>query len=415
MIQIDLSKIKKVYFVGIGGIGISAVAKMMLQNGTQVGGSDMSKSGITDELEKSGAKIDIGQDFNFIPKETELIIYTTAIEQYDHELMDKIRVSGIPSLSYPESLNVISKNKYTIAVSGTHGKTTTTAMIAKILIDAGKDPTVIVGSLMSDSHSNFIAGKSNIFVVEACEYKRAFLNLNPNILVITNIDADHLDYYKDLDDIKSAFAELKAKLPKDGFLIDDFIDIQLPVDFKLKIPGRHNIANAKAALSVARALNIPDEKSLKSLSEFSGTWRRFEYRGKTKSKTVVYDDYGHHPHEIEATLQGVRELYPSQKIVVIFQPHLYSRTVDHFIEFGKCFKQANDVILLPIFPAREKDPGNINSEMVVEEIKKNGQSAYYGKTFEDVIKKTLELVGKNDVIITMGAGETNKVADALVK
>ena len=432
MFDINLEKIKNIYFVGIGGIGISAVARMMLQNSAKVFGSDMSKSGIIDELQKLGAIIKIGQNFNFIPKETELIIYTTAIEQYDKELMEKIKSSGIPSLSYPQSLNIISKNKYTIAISGTHGKTTTTAMIAKILIDAKKDPTVIVGSLLIDSvdirclqdcrhlmstgtgRTNFIAGKSKFFVVEACEYKRAFLNLNPKILVITNIDTDHLDYYKDLDDIKSAFAELVAKLPSDGVLINDLSAIHLPDGFKLKIPGKHTIENAKAALAVARTLNISDEQALKSLSEFSGTWRRFEYRGKTKEGVIVYDDYGHHPHEIEATLQGTRELYPTQKIVVVFQPHLYSRTKDHLVEFGKCFKQANEVILLPIFAAREKDPGDINSEMVVAEIKKNGQYAYFVKTFEDAINKTKELAGSEDIILTIGAGETNKVADVLV-
>ena len=280
---------------------------------------------------------------------------------------------------------------------------------------------------MSDSHSNFIAGRSEparpddsgrsggFFVVEACEYKRAFLNLNPKILVITNIDADHLDYYKNLDDIKSAFAELVAKLPSDGVLINNFSAIHLPDGFKLKIPGKHNIENAKAALAVARALNISDEQALKSLSEFSGTWRRFEYRGKTKENAIVYDDYGHHPREIEATLQGARELYPTQKIIVVFQPHLYSRTKDHLAEFGKCFKQANEIILLPIFAAREKDPGDINSEMIVAEIKKNIQPAYFVKTLEDAINKTKELAGSDDVILTIGAGETNKVADMLVK
>ncbi|TSC83430.1 MAG: UDP-N-acetylmuramate--alanine ligase [Parcubacteria group bacterium Gr01-1014_17] len=273
---------------------------------------------------------------------------------------------------------------------------------------------MIVGSFLNDTKTNFIAGKSKYLVVEGCEYRRSFLNLSPKILVILNIDADHLDYYNDLDDIKSAFAELTAKLPKDGILLSDFSVIHLPAGFKLKIPGRHNLENAKAALAVARALQIPEKRALKSLFEFSGTWRRFEYRGKEKNGALVYDDYGHHPTAIEATLQGAREFFPTQKIVVVFQPHLYSRTKDHLKGFGKCFARADVVILLPIYPAREQDLGDINSEMVMEAIKKNGKPAYFIKTFAEAAKKSTELAGVGDVIITMGAGETNKVGDILV-
>lgn len=327
-------------------------------------------------------------------------------------------------LSYPEVLGVISKEKFTIAVSGTHGKTTATAMIAKIMMDAGLDPTVIIGSFLLDAErtqnkntertrTNFIAGKSDYLVVEACEYRRSFLNLTPKILVITNIDADHLDYYKDLDDIKNAFAELAAKLPKDGVLVNDFEGVALPEGFRLKIPGRHNISNAKAALAVARALKIPDEDALKSLSEFSGTWRRFEYRGKSENGALVYDDYGHHPREIEATLQGARELFPKEKIVVVFQPHLYSRTKDHLAGFGKCFALADEAVLLPIYPAREIDSGDIKSEMVVAEIRKNRQSAHFVETFAEAGTLAQKLSGSGDVVLTLGAGETNKVADIL--
>ena len=290
--------------------------------------------------------------------------------------------------------------------------------------------------------------------MEGCEYCRSFLNLSPSILVITNIDADHLDYYRDMEDIISAFVELSHKLPKDGYLLmdshapnlqavvkqshsqnADFEVLKLPEGFKLHIPGAHNLLNAKAAWGVAKVLNIPDEQALRSLSEFRGTWRRFEYRGKAKNGALVYDDYGHHPTEIAATLQGTRELFPlsskggsasggnkggvfgglSPKIVVVFQPHLYSRTKQHLEGFGAAFKEASSVILLPIYPAREKDPGDINSQMVVDEIKKRGKDAHLVQTFDESAKLAEQLSGVGDLIITLGAGETNKVAEILVK
>lgn len=424
----DFSKIKSVHFIGIGGIGISAIARMFLLEGKKVSGSDASESEVTEELRKCGARIFVGQKAENIPVDCGLVIYTIAVPPENPELVEAKR-RGIPMLSYPEALGVISKNKYTIAISGTHGKTTTTAMVAKILMDAGMDPTVVVGSfLLADekdtgclncrhpvscnSRTNFIAGKSRYFVVEACEYRRSFLNLSPKILVITNIDADHLDYYRDLEDIKSAFAELAAKTP---VVIDNFSSVKLPQDFRLRVPGRHNIENAKAALAVARALHIPDDVALKSLTGFSGTWRRFEYRGKAKNGALVYDDYGHHPTEIEATLQCARELFTTQKIVVVFQPHLYSRTKDHFVAFGKCFASANSVVVLPIYAAREKNPGDITSERVVDEVKKNGKDAHFAQTFAEAAALAQTLCEKGDLILTLGAGETNKVADILVK
>ncbi|MSR79076.1 MAG: UDP-N-acetylmuramate--L-alanine ligase [Candidatus Taylorbacteria bacterium] len=440
MSPIDFSKIKTVHFIGIGGIGTSAIARMLLspEQGRRVcvSGSDMAESEVTEGLSQAGAVISIGESADNVPKDAELVIYTIAIPEEHAELVEA-KKRGIPILSYPEALGIISKEKYTIAIVGTHGKTTTTAMVAKILIDAGLDPTVIVGSFMLDAkggRANFIAGKSKYLVVEGCEYRRSFLNLSPKILVITNIDADHLDYYKDMADIQSAFCELSSKLPKDGFLLvnshapnldvlvrcsksqnGDWGIIKLPEGFKLKIPGQHNIQNARAALLVAKALGVGETLALQSLSQFTGTWRRFEHRGETKGGAIVYDDYGHHPQEIEATLQGAREMFPTQKIVVVFQPHLYSRTKDHLESFGKCFKQADEVIILPVYPAREVDPGDINSGMVVEGIKKNDQPAYLVASFEEAAKKATDLVGSGDVIITMGAGETNKVADILVK
>ncbi|MSU56228.1 MAG: UDP-N-acetylmuramate--L-alanine ligase [Candidatus Taylorbacteria bacterium] len=432
----DFSKIKTVHFIGIGGIGTSAIARMFVLEGKKVSGSDMAESEVTEGLKEAGAVISIGESAENVPEDVDLVIYTIAILDTNAELVEA-KKRGISILSYPEALGILSKEKYTIAIVGTHGKTTTTAMVAKILMDSGLDPTVIVGSFLFDKdgkRTNFVAGRSKYLVVEGCEYCRSFLNLSPSILVITNIDADHLDYYRDMEDIVSAFVELSQKLPKDGYLIldshapnvqavvkqshsqnADYEVLKLPEGFKLHIPGKHNLLNARAAWGVAKVLGISDEKALASLSAFRGTWRRFEYRGKAQNGALVYDDYGHHPTEIEATLQGTREMFPTQKIVVVFQPHLYSRTKQHLQGFGSAFKEASSVILLPIYPAREKDPGDINSQMVVDAIKKQGKDAHLVQTFEESAALAQTLCGAGDLIITLGAGETNRVADLLVK
>jgi UDP-N-acetylmuramate--alanine ligase len=420
--NVDFSKIDKVHFIGIGGIGVSAIARMMLHEGKKVSGSDRSASDITSELQKSGARVFIGQKAENIDSATGLVIYTVAIPEDNPELLEA-RELGIPSITYPEALGKLSEGKFTIAVSGAHGKTTTTAMIAAMLIDAGFDPTVIVGSILKDQQSNFIAGKSNYLVIEACEYKRSFLNYTPTILVITNIDDDHLDYYKDMEDIKSAFRELVNKVPSTGAVVCDreqmhiedvvkkatcdIVDYELFGDqnLKLKVPGSHNLANAAAVLAVADILKIPRDRAKKSLQRFSGTWRRFEYKGKTKKGSLVYDDYGHHPTEVEATIQGARELYPEAKVTVIFQPHLYSRTKQHLHEFGKAFGQASNVVLAPIYAAREAFDGSITSD--------NGGNAVSLGDFEAIEKHIVDGSEKGDVVIVMGAGDITELGGRL--
>lgn len=432
MKNIDLSKIIKAHFVGIGGIGVSAIARMMIIEGKIVSGSDSSESLITKELEKLGAKIFLGHNANNVAHDVDLLVYTPAVTEENVELK-KAKKLKIPSLSYPEILGLISKNKYTIAISGTHGKTTTTAMIGKILIDAKKEPTIIVGSLLKGQESNFVAGKGEYLVVEACEYKRSFLNLSPSILVITNIEADHLDYYKDIIDIQKAFSELVSRISNAGYVVCDssflnvrevtkdakcnIVDYKEFIDekIKLKIPGRHNILNAAASLAVAYILQIDKKSSEKSLQDFSGTWRRFEYKGKTKKGSPVYDDYGHHPTEIEATLSGATELYPKSKIIVVFQPHLYSRTKTHLAEFGRSFKDADLVIVAPIYAAREKDDPSINSQILAEEIKKNNKQAVYFETFSEIENYITENSDKDSVIITLGAGDVYKIAENLIR
>jgi len=424
---------QKVFFVGIGGIGISAIARMFLLEGRKVSGSDIGKSEVIDELRAAGAEITIGQSADLVPKDTDLIVYTIAIEKADPALFDRLKGLGISMLSYPETLEVISRDRYTIAISGTHGKTTTTAMVAKILIDAGLDPTVIVGSLLKDTRSNFIAGKSKYFVVEACEYRRSFLNIHPTIAVITNIDDDHLDYYKDLADIATAFKEFVSKVPREGLVVCDpqspyvkdviaassgaVIDYtSVPTeDLRLKVPGKHNLKNAQAALSVAQVLGISLNEAKKSLEAFAGTWRRFEHKGEMKSGSVVYDDYGHHPTEISATIQGAREAFPGKKITVVFQPHLFSRTKQHLGHFAESLARADRIILADIYPAREPFDPSVSSRDIVERIKKINPNALYLPKFGDIVSELAGSSSHEDVVITMGAGETNRIAEMLIE
>ena len=437
--DLDLSKIKNVHFIGIGGIGISAVARMFFLEGKNITGQDMQEGEIVKELKQLGIEIKIGQLYENIPPDADLIVYTIAIEYYDPELFSKIKNQiKIPTRSYPEMLGIISKDKYTIAICGTHGKTTTTGMISQILVDNKKDPTVIVGSLLK-GRTNFIKGGSDLFVVEACEYRRSFLNINPNILVITNIDEDHLDYYKDIEDIKEAFHTMAMKVLKDGFIIcnpsdkniaDVVKDINAKVinwndyfslDLKLKVPGVHNKKDGAAALAVSNILGLSNESAKNALSEFPGTWKRFEFKGKLNNGVLLYDDYAHHPTEIKATLEGFRELYKKEegwRVTVIFQPHLFSRTKLLLDDFAKSFNDADEVLVLPIYYAREVYDGTINSEILSNEINKNSNNSKSFADFES-LEKLLEVrlptMGEKDVIVTMGAGEASKIGDFLLK
>lgn len=462
----DLSKIKNVHFVGIGGIGISAIARMMLAEGKVVTGQDMQDSEIIHDLEKAGAKIIVGQSIENIPSDTELVVYTIAIEYYDPELFKKLKEGNVPVRSYPEMLGIVSAGKYTIAISGTHGKTTTTGMIAQILMDNKKNPSVIIGSLLQvnvkqkeenlslvgapgervksedfalsakQSRTNFICGKSEYFVVEACEYRRSFLQVNPKVLVITNIDADHLDYYKDIEDIKSAFRELATAVPADGFVVCNVNDKNIKdvveginakvVDYqeffdenlKLKIPGIHNKKNAAAARAVGSIIPIESSEVDSALLNFPGTWRRFEFKGKLVSGTKVYDDYAHHPAEITACLQGFRELYKKEdgwKITIVFQSHLFSRTKALLPEFASCFTDADKVLVLPIYFAREVDDGTITPQILADKILENGVDALAFSDFKlaEEFVKNLNL-GEKDILVTLGAGQAYEVGDFIL-
>lgn len=429
--MIDLTKIKKVHFVGVGGIGVSAVARMLALEGKKVTGSDSSFSPVTEELLNVGVKVHEGHDALNVEDGTELVVRTIAVGDENPEVAEAKKRS-IPVITYPEMLGIVSKDKYTIAISGTHGKTTTTAMVAKILKDNGLDPTVIVGSMLKEEKSNFVAGKGPYLVVEACEYRRSFLNINPRIIVITNIDDDHLDYYKDTADIQSAFEQFTEKLNKEDYVIADVLNQTVrPVvssaaaklvdyscykdmSFELGVPGAHNKANAGAAIAVAHVLGINPRKAAESLKDFKGTWRRFENKGKTKNETIVYDDYAHHPTEIKATLSGARHLYPANKIVVAFQPHLFSRTKTHLKEFAEAFAQVDKVLLAPIYAAREKDDGTVSSQMLQGLMVDKGGDVQVFNSLEDLRIYAGETLQKGDIFITMGAGDIYKIGEDLV-
>ena len=448
---LDLQKIENVHFIGIGGIGISAIARMMKEMGKNVTGQDMQEGEIVKELKSLGIDIKIGQSYDNIPSDTDLIVYTIAIEYYDKDLYEKVKSGSIHAKSYPEMLGIISESKYTIAVCGTHGKTTTTGMIARVLIDASKKPTVVVGSLLKDPSSpsgraNFIKGESDLaspnqgglFVVEACEYRRSFLNISPKILVITNVDEDHLDYYKDIEDIKSAFHAMVMKVPEDGFIIcnpsdknisDVIKDAKAKIvnyadyfdkGIKLMIPGIHNKKNAAAAIAACLAIGMDIEESKKYLEKFPGTWKRFEFRGKLSNGSLLYDDYAHHPTEIMSTLEGFREIYPKDgdwKIYIVFQPHLFSRTKLLLADFAKSFFEADHVFVLPIYYAREVDDGTISSEILVEAINKHSNNAESFKDFESLEKYMSLHLGEMDekcIIVTMGAGNASLIGDYLL-
>ncbi|MGB3921705.1 MAG: Mur ligase domain-containing protein [Minisyncoccia bacterium] len=429
---------RKAHFIGIGGIGVSAIARMLLSEGVAVSGSDVSRSEITDELESLGAEFRLGHQRENVPPGCDLVVYTNALSKENPELL-AARKCGLKTLSYPEALGEISRDKFVIAVSGSAGKTTTTALLGQILVDAGLEPTVVVGSLayFTDSagkveKTNFLFGRGKYFVVEADEYKRAFLNLNPKILAITNVEPDHLDYYRDLADLQSAFGELVAKVPSEGFIVAspkdplvspaleqsravilDYRTAEVPKNFPL--PGKHNRDNAKVALTAASALGIDKIAIEKSLAKAKGPWRRFEYKGKTKNGVEIYDDYAHNPQKVRALIAGVREIFPNKRIVLVFQPHLFSRTKKLLKEFAESFEGVDRLIILPIYAAREVSDPEINHRILAEAVKSAGSIP---------IVETLDALGdvagalseeKNgSVCLLVGAGDLYTVCRTLL-
>ncbi len=431
MSKVELKDISRIHFIGIGGIGMSALVRFFLHEKKQVSGSDRAPSAITEALSEEGASVFTEQCASNISKDIEMVVYTEAMAQ-DQEEMVAARALGVPMVNYFEALGMVANPYYLIAVSGTHGKTTTTAMLTDVFESAEKDPTAIIGSLRSKTKSNFRAGKSKYAIVEACEYKRDFLHLKPDVLVITNVEYEHADYYKDLADVQDAFRTMLGQVNEGGYVVTDtknpniipiiegakvkVIDYMEVFDVMqpLKQPGMHNRMNAAAAKTVALREKLEEEVAEDALRSFAGTWRRFEYKGEFQG-APVYDDYAHHPTELKATLAGLRELYPDKNIVAISELHTYSRTASLFEDFAKITALADQFYFLPIYAAREENTSGVSvKELAVKSLEYNPHTSYV-PTYEAMIDTLKQTVTDKDVVVFLGAGNITKLAGELLE
>lgn len=446
----DWQRIRRVHMIGVGGIGMSALARIYLAKGIEVSGSDDCQSDLIFQL--------IAEKVNFLGKiksrqlSVDLVIYSGAIPENNSEL-SSARKQGITCWVYAKALGELSEDYHTIAICGTHGKSTTTAMMAKVFADALGDPTVIVGTLVPDlGNKNMCFGHSKYLIIEACEYQRSFLHLLPQTILITNMEADHLDYYRDLADYRSAFNQFIQRLPKTGLIVANNDDLnvqkilensQLKVIFyslknpaaqfylwqrgifknqeligelNLKLFGPHNYLNALAVLALADQYNLNLKSAVRSLNDFSGTWRRLELLGRI-NETDIYSDYAHHPTEIRATLTAAREKYGrNRRLIVCFQPHQYNRTKHFFDDFARAFVQADVVIIPNIYQVRDQkaDIESVAAEDLVKEVQKYQREVYYGAGLEKTRDFLKQFLKPNDVCIVMGAGDVWKIGNALI-
>lgn len=460
------SSVKKIHFVGIGGIGMSGIAEILVNQGFAISGSDMNKSENTTYLENLGVKVYYGHNESNV-KDAEVVVYSSAVKINENPETTYAKENNIPLIRRAEMLSEVARLNYCLAVAGTHGKTTTTSMVSLALINAELDPTVIVGGRLRDfGGTNARLGKGNWTIVEADEYDRSFLQLSPTVAIINNIEPEHLDIYSDFDDIKSTFIEFANKVPFYGFIalgLDDIgvreikgllnkkvrtfglskhsdvravninyekynttcdiiIDENKIGKLELNVPGEHNLKNALATITVATGLGVEFEVVAKSLKEFKGVYRRFELKGETNInkndsiiKAIVFDDYAHHPSEVKATLQAAKNGW-NNRIVGVFQPHTYSRTKDLFKEFAQSFDDADIIIITDVYAARETPIEGITGKIIADATQKYGhKNVIYVPKFEEIESNILNIIKDGDFIITMGAGNIWKVADNLVK
>lgn len=458
MYKIDFQKPIHIHFIGIGGISMSGLAEILLEEGFTVSGSDAKESPLTRKLESEGAHICYGQKAENITDDIDCVVYTAAISRTNPELIEAV-AHKIPMLTRAELLGQLMKNYDTpIAVSGTHGKTTTTSMISHILLEGKIDPTISVGGILKAIGGNIRVGSSETFLTEACEYTNSFLHFFPKISVILNIEEDHLDFFKDLEDIRHSFHQFAALLPSDGTLvingeITDYPEIYQGLDcnvvtygpsadfdysasdisydeeghvsfdlakhgekagrITLSVTGDHNVSNALASIAVAELLDIPMDTIKKGLLSFTGTDRRFEYKGTFNGVTVV-DDYAHHPTEIKATLKAAQH-YPHNSVWCVFQPHTYTRTKAFFHEFAEALSHADHLVLADIYAARETDTLGISSADLAEEAAKLGTDSHYFPSFAEIETFLKGNCRPGDLLITMGAGDIVTVGEDLIR
>ena len=459
MYKINFNKPANIHFIGIGGISMSGLAEILVNEGFHIQGSDSKESALTDHLSSLGCTIFYSQVGENITDDIDLVVYTAAIKDTNEELV-AARAKNIPTLTRAELLGQIMANyKTAINISGTHGKTTTTSMVSEILLAADADPTISLGGILNTIGGNIRVGKSETFVTEACEYTNSFLSFNPTIEIILNVKADHLDFFKDLDDIRHSFKKFASMLPADGMLIinsdiDDceyfYNDItckniitfgsdsskskyapcnivfddkaccsyDLMVSGKtidhitLNVPGIHNVYNSLSAIALSMELGIDMDSIKAGLTHFKGTDRRFEYKGTYNGITIV-DDYAHHPDEISATLSAAAK-YPHKDVWCVFQPHTYTRTKALFDDFAKALSAADHVVLADIYAARETDTLGISSKDLSDAIKKLGTDSYYFGSFEEIEQFLIEHCINGDLLITMGAGNILKVGEDIL-
>ncbi|MFA6593858.1 MAG: UDP-N-acetylmuramate--L-alanine ligase [Candidatus Buchananbacteria bacterium] len=456
----NLTQIKKIHFIGIGGIGISAAARLARNRGMNVSGSDAQESETVADLRSQGFIVAVPQAAANVPEDADLVVYTVAVTA-DNPERARAQELKIEQLTYPQFLGLLMSGKFGIGVSGTNGKTTTTAMIAKILIDASKDPSVVLGSKAEFLSDNARSGQSEYFVFEGDEYRRAFANYHPKIAAVTYIGEDHLDYYKDLAEIKSAFKDYLLRVPAEGYAVlnaDDPNSMELAPELKankvtfglteeadymaseiycedgrqfftvnsgdglsqklsIQLPGRYNIYNALCAVAVCRVLDIAWPKIIESVADFTGTWRRFERLGQLGQAEVIAD-YAHTPDAVAQVIGATKEFYPGKKILTVFQPHQYSRTKNLFNKFVTAFGSAEQVIIPDIFyvAGREKpEDFDVDSKILAEAVAGQGVKAVYGGTLsasEELVKK---MAKDFDIVLVLGAGDVYELAKNLIK
>ena len=458
MYQIDFKKPMHIHFIGIGGISMSGLASILLNQHFKVSGSDAHESELTKQLEAEGAILYYGQRASNLDDTPDLVVYTAAIHPDNPEYAAAV-AKQIPMLSRAELLGQMMHNfKTPVAISGTHGKTTTTSMASYIFLEADMDPTISVGGILDAIGGNIRVGGHDTFLTEACEYTNSFLHFFPKISVILNIDADHLDFFKDLDDIRHSFREFAHKLPDYGYLIIngeieniDYIVDGLKAEYatfglendsydycaknigydafghahfdyyfkgeyvdhiQLNVNGEHNVKNALAAIAATKRIGIDIDTIKKGLLGFTGAKRRFELKGTCNGFTVV-DDYAHHPTEIRATLESAKN-YPHNELWCVFQPHTYSRTIAFLDDFAKALSLCDHVILTDIYAAREKDTGIVSSKDIVDRMADYDVDVHYIKEFDDIEEFILKNCKKNDLLITMGAGNVDSIGNSLV-
>lgn len=457
MYKINFKKPIHVHFIGIGGISMSGLAEILLEEHFTISGSDSKESELTKHLEEMGVTVFYGQQASNITSDIDLVVYTAAIREDNPEFL-QAREAGLPLISRAELLGQIMDNyQNSIAVAGTHGKTTTTSMISQILLSAKCDPTITVGGILQAINGNLRVGKSNVFISEACEYTNSFLHFYPKYSVILNVEAEHLDFFKDIHEIRRSFHQFAGNTRADGAIIIngdipnyeelvkdlapqvitfglnehcDFHPKDVTFDEKacatftamyrdkevltvsLNVPGMHNVSNALAAIALSLDLKLPKDVIRDGLLAFGGANRRFQYKGCVDGVTII-DDYAHHPTEIRATLSAASN-YPHKRLILAFQPHTYSRTKAFLDDFAEVLSMADVVVLADIYAAREKNTYGISSRDILAKLKENGTDCYYFPSFEEIEKFLLKNCMNGDLLITMGAGDIVNVGEHLL-